>query len=558
MAYTITEPNNQYLPAENIAWVSADSTDKNEESFVYRYRLQVTGANDTFTSNASATGADVVGTFRTPPRPVSGIGNFSPSAVAKTYVTTPLEFPNDYGGTGEGLKKYRIIYGQEYETGSGLTGSDEVTGSTQFIWNGVWYDEAFPNYNEDSFVIKNYSTPTSTFLLTFLGRNGNRCYVTGNDYLYGIQSYPGAYTTVRDADITINGDGDWSDQTYFNEFAQERPPNSPLGSNWTFDNGAIKAEAQYNLNEFSYVLYMQDVASVEDSWTYTGDAVTIVLQSTDQTQINEMWMMGKTRTGEWEPVIELTWDGQDQTYGNTVAITKDYEFIGIAQKDSQLKGDITLISADFWRYNSSTNTKWMQDAPELSFPYGYPIDLGATEQGLAYVNLGSLGIGPNTTGSFTTYIANGANIRLSEKIEVNKECDSCSNCDKITLTWLNSIGGYDSYEFNCLESETWNATRVIGDRTLTPNYLVGQRGGLNNYNVAKRSKVVNTNYVTEDVVTSLQQLFMSPDVYEQRSDGTYIPVVIDSTSYSRFVRQDKLKLVQFSYELGYDVKSQVL
>ena len=91
MAYTTSEPSNNYLPSENMAWFSADSTDKNEESFVYRYRLQLTDTTDTFTTGT--TGADVIGTFRVPPRPVTGVGYFSPMSIARTYTTTPLEFP---------------------------------------------------------------------------------------------------------------------------------------------------------------------------------------------------------------------------------------------------------------------------------------------------------------------------------------------------------------------------------------------------------------------------------------------------------------------------------
>jgi len=52
---------------------------------------------------------------------------------------------------------------------------------------------------------------------------------------------------------------------------------------------------------------------------------------------------------------------------------------------------------------------------------------------------------------------------------------------------------------------------------------------------------------------------MSPDVYEvHNDDGTFIPVTINTTSYSQFVRQDKLKVASFTYTVGYNRKSQTL
>ena len=107
MAYTITEPTNDYLPSENMAWFTADSTDKNEESFVYRYRLQITGANDTFTTDyenynvkIEVSAISVDNTFRFRYR-ASGSddtsGSYIYSVPAINYLNTAS---NNYSGAG--------------------------------------------------------------------------------------------------------------------------------------------------------------------------------------------------------------------------------------------------------------------------------------------------------------------------------------------------------------------------------------------------------------------------------------------------------------------------
>ena len=568
MAYSITEPDNQYLPSENPAWFVADSTDKNEESFVYRYRLQLTETTDTFTTGT--TGADVVGTFRIPPRPVTGIGYFSPMSIARSYTTTPLEFPgpSTVGLTGAGVKKFRIIYGQEYVTTSGATGTDSATGGTHYIWNSILLDEDYPSYNEDTYVINDYATATDTLLLTD-GPN-NRC-ALDYDLLYALIGGGGTFDGERTVTDMIYGSQNFfQSPPNFAYWDEVKPLNDSSGTyTWTtvggqgiqapsIPTGDVSLAFTYNqtdvygagyilgpvYNNYEVTIYMDTYISSAGIGTY-----------------NEMWLYGKNLSGDWVPItvfLETDEAGDIRYYLEDYVITSTYQQLGMAFKNVGEANRPTIAQITTFTINSGSPLYWEVDSSASVIPRRYPINFSPNEVWLTYVTAGKQGILPSGADA-DVYIVNGNGVRLSEIFTYSDDnCNNCSNCDRIQLTWLNSLGGYDSYEFNCLSGKELETTRVVGERTLTPGYVKGQRGRLNTSNVAKRSKAVSTNFETQTTVDWLESLFMSVDVYEVQSDGSFIPVIIDTNSYSQFVRQDKLKQVEFAYSLGYNRKSQIL
>lgn len=571
MAYSVSEPIMDWLPGENISWFTADSTDKNQTSFVYRYRLQVAEADVAFST--FATGPDVVGTFRVPPRPVTGVGYFSPNAIAKNYVTTPLAFPSGstVGVTGDGVRKFRITYGQEYVTGSGATGMDEVTGNTYYFWNSIVSDEAFPTWNEDTYVIANYSQPTDTELLTD-GPN-TRC-VLENDLLYAVVRNA-TYSTSRTRETMITSPY-YFFQTPANlnwwEQIQPSSGSSPSFS-WVAVGGqGVIADNQMQTGEYSLVLtVLQATPSLplrQLGPVWSGDEISIQLESTvnwaDKDLVNGIWLMGKRRNGS---VVAIRQFDEFQNIGTgkvqyqigidagDYAITDDFLWLGFAVRSEGFQDFPTISQVSAWTYNSNWSLYWEKNAASYTMPYRYPITDIINK--MTYINTGTDGIA-DTTQDFDVYIVNGIGTRLSEVFTYTNDCDTCSNCETVDIAWLNSLGGYDVFKFHCVQGQNLEATRVIGERTLTPNYVVGQRGALNTSNFAKRNKTVNTNWTTQANADWLESLFMSPDAYEVLPDGTFIPIIINTTSYSQYVRQDKLKLIEFSYSIAYNRKSQVL
>ena len=573
MAYSATGPSNTYLPSENLAWFTTDSTDKNEDSFVYRYRLQVTDSNTAFTTGS--TGADVVGTFRVPPRPVTGLGYFSPMAVAKTYVTTPLGYPaaGVAGLTGSGVKKFRITFGQEYIDGAGLTGSDEVTGSTYYFWNSIINDEDYPTYSQTPYVITNGTT--GTVMLT--DGPSERCPLE-NDLLYALIGAD-TYDAEIQVDELINGTQiKFQTPANFGFYTEAQPLNDSNPSfTWTTiggngidpDNGGIIGGGEYSL-----VVTYDQTATYGPTFklgpVWTGTEISIILNSAAPWSglgtYNEIWLFGLNLDGDWVPI--RVFDEVQRLSNSTIqyqigvdagdyTIAADYQLLGFAYYNVGEVNAPVIAEIDLWTYNYPP-VSWEQNASSFVQPKRYSLDLSTGQVWLTYLNTGTDGVGlADETSEFK--IINGLGVALSETITYNPAlCSNCSNCEKVNITWLNSLGGYDTLEFNCLSGKQLDVTRVIGERTLTPGYTKGQRGRLNTSNIATRSKVVSTNYETQQTVDWLESLFMSPDAYEVQPDGTFIPIIIDTSSYSQFVNQDKIKIVEFAYSLAYNRKSQLL
>lgn len=570
MAYTITEPTNNYLPSENMAWFKADSTDKNQNSFVYRYRLQVADPQVAF--GIGPTAADVIGTFRIPPKPVSGIGEFSPMSVVKTYTTTPLEYPVGVtaGVTSDGVRKFRLIYGQEYVTTTGATGMDSATGSTYYSWNSIILDEDYPSYNENTYVIQNYASDTSTQLLTD-GPN-QRCPLD-YDLLYAVVGSD-TFDDHRARTDLINGnEGQYQTPANVAVWTQVKP--SAAGSSdaswlWTAVGGAgALGSSAVTLNKFSMIMTYNRVSTYGPTYklgpVYPLDKTKIELDTNNASGslglINELWLFGLDLAGNWVPVVkfdETTHAGFVRFRLQNYTFTNTYQQIGFAYKYIGFTTRPTIRVVTDWTITTHNPLYWEVDPVGATLPSRHGIGITAGEVVMTYLNSGLTGV--LTAGQQSDiYLVNGIGTRLSEIITYSDDyCDNCSGCDKVQLVWLNSLGGYDNYEFNCLNAKELEVSRVVGERTLTPGYVKGQRGRLNTFNVAKRNKSVNTNFTDESIITWLESLFMSPDVYEVQSDGSLIPIIVDSNSYSQWVRPDKIKVATFNYSLAYNRKSQSL
>ncbi len=517
-----------------------------------------------------ATAPDVVGTFRIPPKPVTGLGEFSPMSVLKTYTTTPIEYPVGVtaGVTADGVRMFRIIYGQEYVTTTGATGMDSATGGTGYVWNSVILDEDYPSYDENTYVVKNYASPTNTVFLT--DGPSTRCPLE-YDLLYALVGSD-TFAVKRETADLINGtQGQFQTPANFAFWDEEKPAaDSSAFWGWTTVGGAgILGSSSVTLNKYSLIVTYDQVQAYGDSYilgpVYPGYTTKIDLDTNNAAAslglINDLWLFGLDLNNDWVPVVkfnETTHAGFVRFYLNNYTFTSTYQQIGFAYKYIGFTTRPTIKVVTEWNINAHHPLFWEVDTAGTPLPTQHGVDINDGDVVLTYLNTGKSGVlTPGATADI--YLVNGFGTRLSEIITYSDDaCDNCSGCDKVQLVWLNSLGGYDNYEFNCLNARELEVTRVIGERTLTPGYVKGQRGRLNTSNVARRNKSVNTNFTDEETITWLESLLMSPDAYEVQSDGSLIPIIIDTNSYSQWVRQDKIKVAEFNYSLAYNRKSQIL
>jgi hypothetical protein len=553
MSYTITEPSNNYLPSDNISWFQSDSTDKDETSFVYRYRLQITGAGTAFTSGT--TGADVVGTYRVPPRPVSGVGLFSPMTIAKNYVTTPLEWPTNAGATGEGYKKLRLIYGQEYVTSTGATGMDSATGGTYYFWNSIIDDADFPSYNQDTYVIGGTATGQVQFLTD---GPDSRCALP-YDLLYTLIGNEGADEYTWTNHNTCDNQLNFISEGFDTAWLQAANPDYTTGfPDWQWDDGyGVYTEGAAQYAAYGNILYPSPSPDNRYVRLRPGGTVTIRLSSSTTwgNLLAGLWCYGKRDdNGVWEQMGQFTeYNSGGFTYFEyieTIGTGYGYSYIGMAT-DAGYSSFAYLTSPIVWNYENPGGYLW-----EV-VKNGQITNYEATANSMNYLNVGTVAMG--ATADYSVKLVNEASGNaFTETITYDQDCNTCTTCDTVQLTWLNSLGGYDSILMNCVAAKSLEASRVISERSLEPGYTKGQRGRMNTYNTAKVVKQVNTNYETQATIDWLESLFMSPDVYEIQSDGSFIPIIIDTTTYSSWVTQDKLKVASFNYSIAYTRKSQGL
>jgi hypothetical protein len=242
--------------------------------------------------------------------------------------------------------------------------------------------------------------------------------------------------------------------------------------------------------------------------------------------------------------------------GGAYYATTNYDWLGFAYKNVGEAFRPTIQFVETWSYTGKsaywniTNTSTMTSTT-------ISVDVSPSQVRMAYLNTGIQGEGIAT--GFTVHLEDSLGQRLTETITYSPDnCNNCSGCNKKQIIWLNSLGGYDSYEFNCLTEAGLEVTRQISERTLPIGYIKGQRGRQNPNNVASTFRTVTTQYVGQAITDWLESLMMSPNAYEVQTDGTLIPIQINDTTFSTFVRQDKIKVTQFTYTLAYNRKSQVL
>lgn len=555
MAYTITEPTYPLMPGDNLSWNLANSTNKNENSFVYKFTVQVADIGDAFTAG---TGADVAGVFRVPPRPGDGKGQFASNYIVKNFLATPVDFQDAiYGGaTSAGYKQTRIIYGEEYYNNSGTfvqaTGGN---GATKRIWNAVIQDENFPDYDWTDWEVG----PTASGVQFLTDGPGSRCALQ-NDLLYALIGPSGpspvSWTTLN----TIQNEGNWLADGFGAAWFQVANPDSTGGTNltWMASGGdGLYTDGNTGYLSYSNILYAvpypdNGTVNLAAGGTYNVNVLTSVNYGD---QFVGVWLYGKRAdNGVWEQIGDLVeYDNSGQAgYSRSGTAAVAYTNLGIATDAGYYLAQYfeQVIS---WDFNNPAGDYLWEVNPAVGSNEYFQTQLGS----LNYLNVGLAGVTGNAP--YTVRIVNSDSLApYTESISYTTNCNTCSSCEKVTLTWLNSKGGFDTYEFNCLSQKGINVTRTIGERSLTQGYVKGSRGRLNPNNVGKVIKKVSTNYERQEQIDWLESLLMSPDVYEVQSDTSLIPVTIENTSYSAFVRQDKLKLAEFDYTIAYNRRSQSL
>ena len=538
MAYTITQPSYTLYPSDNLSWSTAFSTDYTQPAFVYKFSVQ-TGNTVAALATASVN--------RVPVTPGSTAASFAPNAILRNYVETPVVFNGTTGpsGSNEGLKYGRVIYGQEYNTSGTIVAATGATGTPFLFWNSIFSYAEFPSYDANQWIIG----PTSVGVNFLTDGPASRCIIP-QDLLYVNVSDTG--TTVRTKEDIFPVDS-WlwgpSHDVYpefFDDQFSVASPSAPI------TDLTLGATGQLTMDIWPQVgvtgntdIYARQMAVT------AGDTITIRIENalaygSTSTNYPRLQLVG--RNGSSGPFTALGFLNVTQVISPsgsfaslTVVATQDYTFLG-------LRFAVTLTNQLSVPSIAGPVTTWTISSPNNYF---WSVTQGGVETRYEaiYGKQNWLNVGSEVRGAtgFTVKIEDLSGNILSDIISYDADCDDCTACEHKTLTWLNSRGGYDTFQFYCVNNRSIEVSRTVGQQTLAQSYSVGDRGLYNTANIGKLRTRVNTNYVLSETVDWLESLMMSPSVYEVALTGELTPVVIDNTTYQRFAKPNRLMVVEFEY-----------
>ena len=537
MAYTITQPSYTLYPSDNLSWSTAFSTDYTQPAFVYKFTVQ--------TGNSVATLA-TASVNRVPVTPGSTAASFAPNAILRNYVDTPVVFNGTTGpsGSNEGLKTGRVIYGQEYNNGT-VVAATGATGTPFLFWNSIFSYAEFPVYNANQWIIG----PTSVGVNFLTDGPATRCIIP-QDLLYVNVSDTGA--TVRTKEDLFPADSwNWGPSydvypDFFDDLISTASPTVPIA------NLTLGATGQLEMTPWPIPATVGNTDIYARQMTVTaGDTITIRIENavaygSTSTNYPRLELVG--RNGSSGPFTSIGYVNVTQVISPsssfaslTVVAAQNYTFLGLryaVTAFNQLSNPSVAGPVTTWTISSPNNYFW--SVTQGGVETRYEVIYGKQN----WLNVGSEVRG--ATG-FTVKIEDLSGNILSDIISYDADCDDCTACEHKTLTWLNSKGGYDSFQFFCVNNRSIEVSRTVGQQTLPQAYSVGDRGLYNTSNIGKLRTRVNTNYVLSETVDWLESLMMSPTVYEVSLTGVLTPVVVDNTTYQRFAKPNRLMVVEFEY-----------
>jgi hypothetical protein len=139
----------------------------------------------------------------------------------------------------------------------------------------------------------------------------------------------------------------------------------------------------------------------------------------------------------------------------------------------------------------------------------------------------------------------------------------CNDFDNIQVSWLNSLGGHDYFDFQkrndnsiSVERKTYKQLDASWNSdVLTANsYDRGER--VYSQSVTEEY-TANTRYLTDEESQYLKNLYLSPDVRVKLSGGEWQPVVLTSNTWTeKTFRKDRLFQHTISFRLANPIQTQ--
>ncbi len=167
------------------------------------------------------------------------------------------------------------------------------------------------------------------------------------------------------------------------------------------------------------------------------------------------------------------------------------------------------------------------------------------------------------TGDYTIYLKDQFDNILHTKLLEVKE--PCSKYETFRLHWLNTLGGWDSYNFNKVNSQSVSIDRKQYKKVMPMPYVIKDRL-VTTYNTMVTDNItINSDWVSDERAAWFENLFTSPVVFLERQDPSELnPVIVAinvvETSYEKkkFSNGRTLHNVTLTFNYSYDRYTQSL
>lgn len=124
-------------------------------------------------------------------------------------------------------------------------------------------------------------------------------------------------------------------------------------------------------------------------------------------------------------------------------------------------------------------------------------------------------------------IVTGIPISEYRYYKIDQDCNTDEN---FRFVWLNSLGGWDYFNFKLGGKKTINVERQTFKKILGRNYTIGDRGDTTYAQKGEETWSVQSNWITEAESEWLTSMIESREVYHMK-DGEIYPIQILDTSY---------------------------
>lgn len=172
----------------------------------------------------------------------------------------------------------------------------------------------------------------------------------------------------------------------------------------------------------------------------------------------------------------------------------------------------------------------------------------------------------NTISASATYytiqfVQGGAGKSTTYTFEIDNCNDSTETFKSYRLAWLNSLGGYDYYNFEMKNESSFDFERQTYQKTIgtwqQASYFFQQsERGTTDFNVNSRQKLrLNSDWIIDEEVEMMKELFMSPAVFMLEDENVF-PVNVQSTNFIEY-KQKEDKVFQYELEVSFSNKYKV-